>query len=195
MCLHLSENFQYFQYWWLGWPRSLILSLYQSSDQCFPRFCRKIRSVLSFSNNGRSLSKPPSFKRKFTTHQRKMSKGRFQRCPNIREQSSHQCILSEEFNISISKNCDFSNSAEGQDIFDPANHCINTQRAIADIGGCSFGSLWRSLEGAPLEVCWVRVYFGAAATWWLGLSAFHSVTCFPVHWPAPLRTCCYWWWW
>ena len=65
-------------------------------------------------------------------------------------QSSHQCILSEEFNISISKNCDFSNSAEGQDVFDPANHCINTQRAIADIGGCSFGLwgvlLWKSLE-------------------------------------------------
>ena len=84
-----------------------------------------------------------------------MSKGRFQRCPNIREQSSHQCIISEEFNISISKNCDFSNSAEGQDVFDPAKHCINTERAIAEcrywrvllwkslevFGGCSFGGM------------------------------------------------------
>ena len=55
--------------------------------------------------------------------------------------------------VQLAKIVIFSNSAEGQDVFDPANHCINTERAIADIGGCSFGSLLRSLEGAPLEVC------------------------------------------
>ena len=57
--------------------------------------------------------------------------------------------------IANSKNCDFSNSAEGQDVFDPAKHCINTERAIAEcrywrvllwkslevFGGCSFGGM------------------------------------------------------
>ena len=88
LALHWAEIPQYLQHWWLlWWPRSVILSLYQPCDQCFPPFLQQDKISTELPQQ-RSVSQQLSFKRKFTTHQRKMSKGQFQRCPDNCEQFS-----------------------------------------------------------------------------------------------------------
>ena len=164
LALHWAEIPQYLQHWWLlWWPRSVILSLYQPCDQCFPPFCSKIRSALSFPNKGRSLSNSLSKENSLLTNE-KCRKASFNDVLIIVNNSAKKTFFSifpqQFFSIKLK-----------------IIQCTVAQvlRLISWIYSFGVRYSWPD-QLTPKELCWVRVHFGAAATWWLGSSAFHLVT-------------------